>query len=75
MKKDESKMVRMIKNNFYVMKTVYRIDAEYVFVTFLLRVLSGLRTSFLYVYLLGTVLYFVENKKEGGYVWGTVARK
>ncbi len=68
MKKDESKMVRMIKNNFYVMKMVYRIDAEYVFVTFLLRVLSGLRTSFLYVYLLGTVLYFVENKKEGGYI-------
>ena len=66
MKKDESKMVRMIKNNFYVMKMVYRTDAEYVFVTFLLRVLSGLRTSFLYVYLLGTVLYFVENKKEGG---------
>ena len=51
MKKDESKMVRMIKNNFYVMKMVYRTDAEYVFVTFLLRVLSGLRTSFLYVYL------------------------
>ena len=68
MKKDESKMVRMIKNNFYVMKMVYRTDAEYVFVTFLLRVLSGLRTSFLYVYLLGTVLYFVENKKEGGYI-------
>ena len=68
MKKDESKMVRMIKNNFYVMKMVYRTDAEYVFVTFLLRVLSGLRTSFLYVYLLGTVLYFVENKKEGGYL-------
>lgn len=68
MKKDGSKFLRIIKNNFSVMKMVYRTDAKYVFVTLLLRVISGLRTSFLYVYLLGTVLYFVENKKEGGYI-------
>lgn len=50
-----------------MMKMVYRTDAKYVFITLLLRVISGFRTSFLYVYLLSTVLYFVENNKGGGY--------
>lgn len=68
MKKDVSNFLRIVNNNFYMMKMVYRTDAKYVLVTLLLRVISGLRTSFLYVYLLGMVLYCVENKMEGKYI-------
>ena len=65
MKKYVSNFLRITNNNFYMMRIVYQIDAKYVLVTLLLRVISGLRTSFLYVYLLGMVLYCVENKMEG----------
>ena len=68
MKKDVSNFLRIVNNNFYMMKMLYRTDAKYVLVTLLLRVISGLRTSFLYVYLLGMVLYCVENKMEGKYI-------
>lgn len=68
MKKYVSNFLRITNNNFYMMRIVYQIDAKYVLVTLLLRVISGLRTSFLYVYLLGMVLYCVENKMEGKYI-------
>ena len=68
MKKYVSNFLRITNNNFYMMRIVYRTDAKYVLVTLLLRVISGLRTSFLYVYLLGIVLYCVENKMEGKYI-------
>ncbi len=68
MKKERTSFGEILKNNVYMIKAVYRTDAKYILFTFLLRVISGLRTSFLYVYLLGMVLYCVENKKEGTYI-------
>lgn len=55
---------KIIKNNFYIMKTVCHVDGRYVGFTLFVRMVSGICNSFLYVYLLGGVLYCVENKKE-----------
>ena len=55
---------KIIKNNFYIMRTVCHVDGRYVGFTLLVRMVSAICNSFLYVYLLGGVLYCVENKKE-----------
>lgn len=45
-----------------MISTVCRADAGYVVFSLLVRTVSGIRTSFLYVYLLGGVLYFIESE-------------
>lgn len=56
----------IIKNNFYMAAAVFRADAAYLGLALLVRALSAIAESFLYVYLLGTVIYFVENGKGAG---------
>ena len=64
MKKSELSMLKIAKNNLHMIGTVYHADAGYTGFTLLVRIISAVRTSFLYVYLLGMVLYCVENRKE-----------
>lgn len=45
-----------------MIRTVCRADAGYFVFSLLVRAVSGIRTSFLYVYLLGVVLYFIESE-------------
>lgn len=51
-----------------MMGTVYHADAGYIGFTLFTRIISGIRTSFLHVYLLGVVLYCVENGKTLGFI-------
>ncbi len=66
MKKDGLSIGAIIKNNFYMAAAVFRADAAYLGLALLVRALSAIAESFLYVYLLGTVIYFVENGKGAG---------
>ena len=66
MKKDGLSIGTIIKNNFYMSAAVFRADAAYLGLALLVRALSAIAESFLYVYLLGTVIYFVENGKGAG---------
>lgn len=66
MKKDGLSIGAIIKNNFYMAAAVFRADAAYLGLSLLVRALSAIAESFLYVYLLGTVIYFVENGKGAG---------
>ncbi|WP_300846865.1 ABC transporter ATP-binding protein [uncultured Acetatifactor sp.] len=66
MKKDGLSIGAIIKNNFYIAAAVFRADAAYLGLALLVRALSAIAESFLYVYLLGTVIYFVENGKGAG---------
>lgn len=66
MKKDGLSIGTTIKNNFYMAAAVFRADAAYLGLSLLVRALSAIAESFLYVYLLGTVIYFVENGKGAG---------
>ena len=66
MKKDGLSIGTIIKNNFYMAAAVFRADAAYLGLALLVRALSAIAESFLYVYLLGTVIYFVENGKGAG---------
>lgn len=66
MKKDGLSIGTIIKNNFYMAAAVFRADAAYLGLSLLVRALSAIAESFLYVYLLGTVIYFVENGKGAG---------
>lgn len=66
MKKDGLSIGAIIKNNFYMAAAVFRADAAYLGLALLIRALSAIAESFLYVYLLGTVIYFVENGKGAG---------
>lgn len=66
MKKDGLSIGAIIKNNFYMAAAVFRADAAYLGLALLVRALSTIAESFLYVYLLGTVIYFVENGKGAG---------
>lgn len=63
MKKDDLSVPKIIKNNLHMMSMVCHTDAGYVLFTLFIRLLSGIRSSFLYVYLLGFVLYGIENGK------------
>lgn len=62
MKTSSINLIKIIKNNFHMIRTVCRADAGYVAFSMLVRAVSGIRTSFLYVYLLGAVLYFIESE-------------
>lgn len=62
MKTSSLNLIRIIKNNFHMISAVCCADAGYVVLSLLVRTVSGIRTSFLYVYLLGGVLYFIENE-------------
>ncbi len=66
MRKDGLSIGAIIKNNFYMAAAVFRADAAYLGLALLVRALSAIAESFLYVYLLGTVIYFVENGKGAG---------
>ncbi len=66
MKKDGLSIGAIIKNNFYMAAAVFWADAAYLGLALLVRALSTIAESFLYVYLLGTVIYFVENGKGAG---------
>lgn len=66
MRQDGLSIGRIIKNNFYMAAIVFRADAPYLGFALLVRALSAMAGSFLYVYLLGTVLYLVENGREPG---------
>lgn len=66
MRKAEIPIHRIIKNNFQMAGAVFRADAGYAGFTLLVRMLSGIGSTFLYVYLLGAVIYCVENGKEPG---------
>ena len=66
MKKDGLSIGAIIKNNFYMAAAVFRADAAYLGLALLVRALSAIAESFLYVYLLGAVIYFVENGKGAG---------
>ena len=57
-------MGKTIKNNFRMLHTVCRADAGYVAFTLVVRMLSAIAGAFLYVYLLGAVIYCVENGKN-----------
>lgn len=57
-------MGKTIKNNFRMLHTVCRADAGYVAFTLVVRMLSAIAGAFLYVYLLGAVIYCVENGKD-----------
>lgn len=62
MKESSMNLTKIIKNNFHMISTVCHTDAGYFVFSLLVRAISGIRTSFLYVYLLGVVLYFIENE-------------
>lgn len=62
MKASRINLIKIIKNNFHMISTVCRANAGYIVFSLLVRAVSGIRTSFLYVYLLGGVLYFIENE-------------
>lgn len=62
MKASSLNLIRIIKNNLHMIRTVCRADAGYFVFSLLVRAVSGIRTSFLYVYLLGVVLYFIESE-------------
>lgn len=66
MKQDGLSIGRIIKNNFHMAAIVFRADAPYLGFALLVRALSAMAGSFLYVYLLGTVLYLVEKGREPG---------
>lgn len=68
MKSNRLNIVKIVKNNFYMIDAVCRADAGYFVFSLLVRILSGIRTSFLYVYLLGIVLYCIESKKGLGHI-------
>lgn len=62
MERNDISIQKIIKNNLQMIGTVYHTDAGYLFFTLFIRVLSGIRASFLYVYLLGFVLQAIENQ-------------
>ncbi len=64
MKESRFPMGKTIKNNFRMLHTVCRADAGYVAFTLVVRMLSAIAGAFLYVYLLGAVIYCVENGKN-----------
>ena len=66
MKTSSLNLIRIIKNNFHMISTVCRMDAGYFVFSLLVRAVSGIVTSFLNVYLLGGVLYFIENELDLG---------
>ena len=68
MKSSRLNIVKIVKNNFHMIGAVCRADAGYFVFSLLVRMLSGIRTSFLYVYLLGIVLYCIESEKEIDYI-------
>ena len=68
MKSSRLNIVKIVNNNFHMIGAVCRADAGYFIFSLLVRVLSGICTSFLYVYLLGIVLYCIENEKSISYI-------
>lgn len=61
MKSEQLRIIECFKNNFKMMSLIYHIDKKYTFFTLIYRLVCGIRTAFLYVYLLGYVIYCVEN--------------
>ena len=55
-------------NNYKIFASVLHMDLWYVIFTFIVRIVTSIRTSFLYVYLLGFVLSFVETGKPLGFI-------
>lgn len=68
MKSSRLNIVKIVNNNFHMIGAVCRADAGYFIFSLLVRMLSGICTSFLYVYLLGMVLYCIENEKSISYI-------
>ena len=68
MKSSRLNIVKIVNNNFHMIGAVCRADAGYFIFSLLVRMLSGIYTSFLYVYLLGIVLYCIENENSVSYI-------
>ncbi len=61
-----------LRNNFYFLHKAFRIAPLYILLSVGLRIMMGLRTSFMSVYFLSTVISCVETNRTLAYVLGFV---